>query len=136
MVGLTATEARVAEVASNFRVWYERCKGASALDGYTMDRAGYIYVMAFDGRFVDVGLDLDAPAENFADSRDERKRSLHRAVARSAGNERCIRRLPWSWGQDLGSARSSVGDWSCTPTTKRARQGEAAGRAGSGVRHK
>jgi len=68
MVGLTGTEAQVAEAARNFRVWYERAEDASAPDGYTMAHAGHIYVMAPDGRFVDVWLEGDAPAATFADN--------------------------------------------------------------------
>jgi len=66
MVGLTGTEAQVVEAAGNFRVWYERAEDASMPDGYSMAHAGHIYVMAPDGRFVDVWLEGDAPAEAFA----------------------------------------------------------------------
>ncbi len=66
MVGLTGTEAQVAEAAGNFRVWYERAEDASMPDGYSMAHAGHIYVMAPDGRFVDVWLEGDAHAEDFA----------------------------------------------------------------------
>jgi protein SCO1/2 len=66
MVGLTGTEAQVAEAASNFRVWYGRAEDTTAPDGYTMAHSGHIYVMAPDGRFVDVWLEGEAPAEAFA----------------------------------------------------------------------
>jgi protein SCO1/2 len=66
MVGLTGTEAQVAEAAGNFRVWYERAEDASMPDGYSMAHAGHIYVMAPDGRFVDVWLEGNTPAEAFA----------------------------------------------------------------------
>ncbi|MGR3444420.1 MAG: SCO family protein [Roseovarius sp.] len=66
MVGLTGTEAQVAEAAGNFRVWYERAEDTTAPDGYTMAHSGHIYVMAPDGRFVDVWLEGDAPAGAFA----------------------------------------------------------------------
>lgn len=66
MVGLTGTAAQVAVAAGNFRVWYQRSEDATAPDGYTMAHAGHIYVMAPDGRFVDVWLEGDAPAETFA----------------------------------------------------------------------
>lgn len=66
MVGLTGTEAQVAEAAGNFRVWYERAEDASMPDGYSIAHAGHIYVMAPDGRFVDVWLEGDTPAEAFA----------------------------------------------------------------------
>ena len=68
MVGLTGTEAQVAEAAGNFRVWYERAEDETAPDGYTMAHAGHIYIMAADGRFVDVWLEGDAPAATFADN--------------------------------------------------------------------
>jgi len=68
MVGLTGTEAQVAEAAGNFRVWYERAEDETAPDGYTMAHSGHIYVMAPDGRFVDVWLEGDAPAETFAEN--------------------------------------------------------------------
>ncbi|PWE29859.1 SCO family protein [Maritimibacter sp. 55A14] len=66
MVGLSGTEAQVAEAAANFRVWYERSEDATAPDGYTVAHAGHIYVMAPDGGFVDVWLEGDAPADAFA----------------------------------------------------------------------
>lgn len=66
MVGLTGTEAQVAEAAGNYRVWYERAEDANLPDGYTIAHSGQIYVMAPDGRFVDVWFEGDAPAEAFA----------------------------------------------------------------------
>lgn len=66
MIGLSGTEAQVAKAAGNFRVWYERAEDASMPDGYSMAHAGHIYIMAPDGRFVDVWLEGDAPAEAFA----------------------------------------------------------------------
>ncbi|EAQ24920.1 SCO family protein [Roseovarius sp. 217] len=68
MVGLIGTEGQVAEAARNFRVWYERTEDEAAPDGYTMAHSGYIYVLAPDGRFVDVWLEGDAPAESFANN--------------------------------------------------------------------
>jgi len=68
MVGLTGTDAQVAEAACNFRVWYERAEDTTAPDGYTMAHSGHIYVMAPDGRFVDVWMEGDAPAETFANN--------------------------------------------------------------------
>lgn len=67
MIGLTGAEAQIAEAAGNFRVWRERSEDATAPDGYTMAHAGHIYVMAPDGRFVDVWREADAPAEVFAE---------------------------------------------------------------------
>lgn len=66
MVGLTGTEAQVAEVAANFRVWYERAENKTAPDSFLMAHSGYIYVMAPDGGFVDVWRERDAPADAFA----------------------------------------------------------------------
>jgi protein SCO1/2 len=66
MVGLTGTEARIAEAARNFRAWYEPSEDAAAPDGYSMAHVGHIYVMAPDGRFVDVWLEGDTSAESFA----------------------------------------------------------------------
>jgi protein SCO1/2 len=66
MVGLTGTDSQVAKAAGNFRVWFERSEDATAPDGYMMAHAGHIYVMAPDGRFIDVWLEGDAPAETFA----------------------------------------------------------------------
>ncbi|WP_104018104.1 SCO family protein [Roseovarius nitratireducens] len=68
MVGLTGTEAQIAEAAGNFRVWYERAEDTTAPNGYTMAHSGHIYVMAPDGGFVDVWLEGDAPAETFAEN--------------------------------------------------------------------
>lgn len=51
LVGLTGTEAQVAEAARNFRVYYERMEDAATPGGYLMAHSGYIYVMRPDGRF-------------------------------------------------------------------------------------
>lgn len=66
MVGLTGTEAQIAQAAVNFRVWHERIEDVAAPDGYMMAHAGHIYVMAPDGRFVDVWSESDTSAEAFA----------------------------------------------------------------------
>ncbi|MFW8594428.1 SCO family protein [Cribrihabitans neustonicus] len=66
MVGLTGTEAQVAEAAGNFRVWYERSEDEAAPDGYLMAHSGHIYLMRPDGRFADVFREGDQPAEELA----------------------------------------------------------------------
>lgn len=67
LVGLTGTEAQVAEAARNFRVYYERMEDAAAPDGYLMAHSGYIYVMRPDGRFDSVFREGDQPPEDLAE---------------------------------------------------------------------
>lgn len=42
LIGLTGTEAQVAEATRNFRTWYERTEDDRAPDGYFMAHGGYI----------------------------------------------------------------------------------------------
>ena len=78
LIGLTGTEAQIAEAADNFRVWYERSEDAAAPDGYLMAHSGYIYLMRPDGGFDTVYREGDQPPEALADEilmrieRDER----------------------------------------------------------------
>jgi len=51
LIGLTGSDAQVAETAASFRTWYEKAEEASAPDGYYMAHQGYIYFMRPDGRF-------------------------------------------------------------------------------------
>ena len=51
LIGLTGTEAQVAEAAGNFRTWYERTEDESAPDGYFMAHGGYIYLMRPGGKY-------------------------------------------------------------------------------------
>lgn len=66
LVGLTGTEAQVAEATRNFRTWYERMDDENAPDGYMMAHAGHIYLMRPDGRFDDVFQEQDQSPENMA----------------------------------------------------------------------
>lgn len=63
LIGLTGTEAQVAEAATNFRVFYERAEEEAAPDGYMMAHSGYIYLMHPDGRFEAVFREGDQPPE-------------------------------------------------------------------------
>ena len=51
LVGLTGTEAQVAEAAKSFRTWYERVEDETAPDGHMMAHAGHIFLMRPDGGF-------------------------------------------------------------------------------------
>jgi len=66
MVGLTGSQAQVAEATTNFRGWYERIEDADAPGGYTVVHSGHIFVMAPDGGFVDLWMEGDASAQSFA----------------------------------------------------------------------
>jgi protein SCO1/2 len=67
LIGLTGTEAQVAEAARNFRVYYERAEDAAAPDGYLMAHSGYVCVMRPDGRFDAVFREGDQPPEDLAE---------------------------------------------------------------------
>ncbi len=66
LIGLTGTEAQVAEAARNFRTWYERTEDDSAPDGYFMAHGGYVYLMRPDGAFEAVYQEGGQPPEVLA----------------------------------------------------------------------
>jgi len=66
LIGLTGTEAQVAEATRNFRAWYERTEDDSAPDGYFMAHAGYIYLMRPSGEFEAVYQEGGQPPEALA----------------------------------------------------------------------
>lgn len=68
LVGLTGTEAQVAETAENFRTWYERVEDEAAPDGYMMAHQGYIYLMRPDGGFEEVFQERDQSPEDLAEA--------------------------------------------------------------------
>lgn len=67
LVGLTGTEAQVAEVAGNFKVYYERTVDDAAPDGYLMAHAGHLYLMRPDGKFEAVFLESGQSPEALAE---------------------------------------------------------------------
>ena len=67
LVGLTGTEAQVADAAQSFRTWYERVEEKTAPGNYMMAHAGHIYLMDPDGRFEAVFQERDQPPEAVAD---------------------------------------------------------------------
>ncbi|SEJ84356.1 SCO1/SenC [Marinovum algicola] len=66
LIGLTGTEAQVAEASRNFRTWYERTEDDSAPDGYFMAHAGHIYLMQPSGEFEAVYQEGGQPPEALA----------------------------------------------------------------------
>ena len=66
LIGLTGTEAQVAEATRNFRAWYERTEDDSAPDGYFMAHAGHIYLMRPSGEFEAVYQEGGQPPEALA----------------------------------------------------------------------
>lgn len=66
LIGLTGTEAQVAEATRNFRTWYERTEDDSAPDGYFMAHAGHIYLMQPSGEFEAVYQEGGQPPEVLA----------------------------------------------------------------------
>jgi len=66
LVGLTGSDAQVADAAQSFRTWYTRVEEKTAPDGYLMAHAGYIYLMRPDGRFETVVQERDQPPEELA----------------------------------------------------------------------
>ncbi len=68
LVGLTGTEAQVAEAAENFRTWYERVEDETAPDGYMMAHQGYMYLMRPDGGFEAVFQEQEQPPEELAET--------------------------------------------------------------------
>ncbi|WP_375263306.1 SCO family protein [Palleronia sp.] len=68
LVGLTGTDAQVAEAAQNFRTWYERADSEMAPDGYMMAHQGYIYLMRPDGSFEAIFQEQEQPPEELAET--------------------------------------------------------------------
>lgn len=66
LIGLTGTEAQVAEATRNFRTWYERTEDDSAPDGYFMAHAGHVYLMRPSGEFEAVYQEGGQPPEVLA----------------------------------------------------------------------
>ena len=66
LIGLTGTEAQVAEATRNFRAWYKRTEDDSAPDGYFMAHAGHIYLMRPSGEFEAVYQEGGQPPEALA----------------------------------------------------------------------
>lgn len=67
LMGLTGSEAQVAEATRNFRTWYERMDDEDAPDGYMMAHAGHIYLMRPDGQFETAFQERDQPPEDMAE---------------------------------------------------------------------
>ncbi len=67
LVGLTGTEAQVAEAAKSFRTWYERVEDETAPDGYMMAHAGHIFLMRPDGGFDALFQERDQLPEDLAE---------------------------------------------------------------------
>lgn len=67
LIGLTGTDAQIAEATRNFRTWFERTDDASAPDGYFMAHAGHIYLMRPDGSFEAVYLESERPPDALAE---------------------------------------------------------------------
>ena len=66
LVGLTGTEAQVAEAAASFRAWYEVSEDPAAPDGYFLAHAGHLYLMRPDGSFEAAFLEGSQPPEALA----------------------------------------------------------------------
>ncbi|MEO1910034.1 MAG: SCO family protein [Paracoccus sp. (in: a-proteobacteria)] len=67
MIGLTGTEAQVAEATGNYRTWFEPGEDATAPDGYVMAHAGHLYLMRPDGTFEAVFMEGEQPPEALAE---------------------------------------------------------------------
>ena len=57
----------MAEVAGNFKVYYERTVDDAAPDGYLMAHAGHLYLMRPDGKFEAVFLESGQSPEALAE---------------------------------------------------------------------
>ena len=68
LVGLTGTDAQVADAARNYRTWYERVEEETAPDGYMMAHQGNIYLMRPDGTFEAVFQEQEQPPEELAEA--------------------------------------------------------------------
>lgn len=53
LVGLTGTPEQIADVASAYRIVYQRAETETAGD-YLMDHSSIVYLMGFEGEFVDI----------------------------------------------------------------------------------
>ncbi|KAF0677177.1 SCO family protein [Profundibacterium mesophilum] len=67
LLGLTGSEAQIADAAEAFKVYHERLENADAPHGYMMAHAGHIYLMRPDGAFEAVFIEGDQPPEALAE---------------------------------------------------------------------
>ncbi|RKF15334.1 SCO family protein [Roseovarius spongiae] len=67
LIGLTGSEAQVADAAEAFKVYHERVEDAEAPDGYRMAHAGHIYLMRPNGGFEAVFLEGEQPPDALAE---------------------------------------------------------------------
>ena len=51
IVGLTGSEAALADAAASFRAYFERVEEPGAAGGYTMSHTSAVYLISPDGRF-------------------------------------------------------------------------------------
>ncbi len=65
LIGLTGTDAEIAAVASEFRVYYAQHRTGDGPDDYTMDHSSVLYLIGPDGKFI-APLRADATAEQLA----------------------------------------------------------------------
>ncbi|MFV3075778.1 SCO family protein [Niveispirillum fermenti] len=74
IIGLTGSDAQIADVAKAYRVYYARSQGAEYPDAYLMDHSTFVYLMAPDGGFVTV-LAKGTTAEQMVEAIHAHKRS-------------------------------------------------------------
>ncbi len=67
LIGLTGSDAQVAEAAEAFKVFYERHQDDSVPNGYMMAHAGHIYLMRPNGKFEAVFLEGNQPPKALAE---------------------------------------------------------------------
>ncbi len=65
LIGLTGTEAEIAAVAKEYRVYYAPHRTGDGPGDYTMDHSSVLYLLGPDGRFI-APLRADASAEQIA----------------------------------------------------------------------
>jgi protein SCO1/2 len=66
LIGLSGSDAQIAQVAKEYRVYYAKHKTGPGLDDYLMDHSSVIYLMAPDGHLISV-LAADQPPASLAE---------------------------------------------------------------------
>lgn len=74
IIGLTGSDAQIADVARAYRVYYARSQGEEYPDAYLMDHSTFVYLMAPDGGFVTV-LAKGTTAEQIVEAIQAHRRS-------------------------------------------------------------
>ena len=65
LIGLTGTSEQIAQVANEYRVYYQTHRAGPGTKDYTVDHSSVLYLVGPDGRFI-AAIRTDEPADAMA----------------------------------------------------------------------